>query len=158
MKKTSNLSGLLGVIALAFTLGAFLFPLGTGLSLATVDGTVEAFPGYDFVFGNNAARIVASPAMIAFFVLLVVAVVFQLLGTGFGWYGGKFTGFLHLVSGLSLIVAAVLALLASVLIGAWVGGATASLGYGFLGAGISAAVSGLLSVFIGIRGFVKKAV
>lgn len=157
MKKTSSLPGLLGLLAILFTASAFLFPIGNGLLLAMSDGSKEAFAGYDFVFANNASQITSNPSMIAFFVLLIVAVVFQLLATAFGWYGGKFTAFLHVVAGLCLLTCAVLVFLTPITIGAWVAGTTVSLGYGFIVAGASAAVSAILSLVVGFKGLSAKA-
>ncbi len=157
MKKTSSLPGLLGLLALLFTASALLFPLGTGLTLVMPNGSTEAFAGYDFVFANNAAQIISSPSMIAFFVLILVAVVFQLLATAFGWYGGKFTAFLHIVAGLCLLTCAALIFLSPIIIGSWVTGDTVTLGYGFIVAGASAAASALVSLIIGVRGFAIKA-
>jgi hypothetical protein len=158
MKKTSSLPGLLGLLGLLFTASAFLFPIGTGLILAMSDGSTEAFPGYDFVFANNASQISSNPSMIAFFVLIIVAADFQLLATAFGWFGGKFTAFLQIVAGLCLLACAVLIFLSPIIIGSWVTGDTVTLGYGFIVAGASAAASALVSLIVGIRGFSVKAI
>jgi len=153
MKKNSILPGLLGIVALCFTLSAFLFPLGPGA--ITAEGDV--IYGYDLMFGNKAVAAFETPVgpFIAVFVLFVISAVFQILGTVFGWRGGKFTGFLHILSGLMMVVSAVLCFLVGVVTPAG-NLVTLSLDWGFLGTGISAAVSGLLSLFIGVRSFFAK--
>ncbi len=156
MKKSNGLPGIAGLISLVFTLCASLFPIGTGLILSMPDGTSEGFSGYDFVFGNNAAQIISNGAMIAFFVLLLVAALFQLLGTIFGWYGGKFTAFLHVVAGICLAICALLLFLSPIIIGAWVAGDSVALGYGFIVAGAASSVSALISLVVGVRGLAKK--
>lgn len=152
MRKNIYLPGILGIIALFCILGMFLFPIGTGLVL-TGDATgAEIFRGYDFVFGNEAGQIENQGSMIAFFVLGIIAAVFELLATGFGFKGGKFTGFLHFVGGLCLVACTLLIFLSPIIVGNWTGGnnVSVSLGWGFIVAGIFAALSAIVTLFNGV--------
>lgn len=155
MKKTSGLPGIVGLTAILFTIGAFLFPLGAGL---VIPATGESFMGYDFVFGNTASQITNEGSMIAVFVLLIIAALFQLIAVVFGWFGGKFTSFLHIVSGFCLAACAVLFFLSFLIIGAWLSGTSVMLGYGFIAAGACSAVSAILSLIIGFKGMSEKQV
>lgn len=139
-------------------LGVFLFPIGPGLVLTGEATGTELFRGYNFVFGNEAAQIENQGSMIAFFVLAIIAASFVLLGTIFGFKGGKFTGFLHAVSGVCLLVCTVLVFLSPIIIGNWVGGTgvSVSLGWGYIGTGIFSAVGAIICLFNGIRSLRAK--
>lgn len=152
MKKNSYLPGLLGVIALIFTLCAFLFPLAP----AAISAEKDVFYGYDLMFGNKAIAAFETPITpyIAVFVLLVISSFFQLLATIFGWKGGKFTGFLHFVSGIMLAVSGVLTFMVSTLTPS--GDLSLTLAWGFMATGASLFVSALLSLTIGVMAFAKK--
>ncbi len=152
MKNKTNLPGILGIVALVATLCAFLFPLGP----AALTVEKDVIYGYDLMFGNKAIMLVELPigAYIAVFVLLVISSVFQLLATVFGFHGGKFTGFLHILSGLMLGASAVLVFLVSSLFPA--SDTAVTLAWGFIATGASLAVSALLSLFIGVSAFGKK--
>lgn len=150
MKKNIYLPGILGCITILVMLGLFLFPIGMGL---IVEGSgAEPLRGYDFVFGNEAAYLENQGSMIAWFVLGLIAALFELLATAFGFKGGKFTGFLHTVAGLCLLVCTLLIFLSPVLVGNWLGASnfSLSLGWGFICAGICAAISAAISLFNGI--------
>lgn len=149
MKKNSGMLAIVGLVALCATLCAFLFPLAPGL-VDTVQN--ESYMGYNFVFGNNAQGLeYPFGGMIAAFALLIIGGSFQLLGFIFslGQGGAKFSAFLHIVGGLSMIAAAVLFFLAKIIVGEFIPGTNLVLGWGFIAAGASAAVSGLLSVVPG---------
>lgn len=153
MRKNIYLPGILGIIALFLILGMFLFPIGTGLTLTGTATGLEEFRGYDFVFGNEAAaQLENQGSMIAFFVLGIIAAVFELLATAFGFKGGKFTGFLHFVGGLCLVACTLLLFLSPIIIGNWTGGnnVTVSLGWGFITAGIFAGLAAIASLFNGV--------
>lgn len=152
--KKNILPGILGIVALVFTLAAFLFPLAP----AALSAEADVIYGYDLMFGNKAIAAFETPvaAFIAVFVLLVISAVFQILGTVFGFHGGKFTGFLHFVSGLMLGVSAVLTFLVSILTPA--GDLNLTIAWGFIVTGAALAVSALLSLTVGVLGFKKKAI
>lgn len=152
--KKNILPGILGIVALVFTLAAFLFPLAP----AALSAEADVIYGYDLMFGNKAIAAFETPvgAFIAVFVLLVISAVFQILGTVFGFHGGKFTGFLHLVSGLMLGASAVLTFLVSILTPA--GDLNLTIAWGFIVTGAALAVSALLSLTVGVLGFKKKAI
>lgn len=165
MKKHSLLPGIVSIVALLAIVGALLFPLGAGL---VAKGTfVEAARGYDFVFGNDALQI-NNPygSMIAWFVLLLIAAFFGLVGSVTGFFGGKVGAFFDFVAGLIAVVCAILFFLSPVMVGnSWVSafntaeaGVTANLGWGFIAAGASSAVAAVLNLFVGGKGlFSKKA-
>lgn len=152
--KKNILPGILGIVALVFTLAAFLFPLAP----AALSAEADVIYGYDLMFGNKAIAAFETPvgAFIAVFVLLVISAVFQILGTVFGFHGGKFTGFLHFVSGLMLGVSAVLTFLVSILTPA--GDLSLTIAWGFIVTGAALAASALLSLTVGVLGFKKKAI
>lgn len=152
--KKNILPGILGIVALVFTLAAFLFPLAP----AAMSAEADVIYGYDLMFGNKAIAAFETPvgAFIAVFVLLVISAVFQILGTVFGFHGGKFTGFLHFVSGLMLGVSAVLTFLVSILTPA--GDLNLTIAWGFIVTGAALAVSALLSLTVGVLGFKKKTI
>jgi hypothetical protein len=157
MKKNSNLFPLLSFLAILATTAAFLFPLGTGL----VDvKTGEEFMGYNFVFGNNAQG-VTTPygGLIAAFTLLIVAGSFQLLGFvfTFGQGGRKFAAFTSIVAGLCMVASAILFFLGQIIVGNFISGSTTAIGWGFLAAGASAAVSALIGIVVGFKVFAEKA-
>ncbi|MCR4562707.1 MAG: hypothetical protein K5694_05870 [Bacilli bacterium] len=161
MKKNSGLFPLLGMVLVLATLGVFLFPLGPGL----VDSTGTAYVGYNFVFGNPAAGYVQpNGAYIAVFVLSIISAVFQVaaLVFSFGHSGRKFAGFLYFLSGLMMIVNAILLFLAVPIIGDFLArggigsGVTFSLGWGFIAAGACAAVGALLGIYNGFTGMKSK--
>ncbi len=162
MKKKSLLPGLLSILALLAIIGALLFPIGDGL-IAKGEFS-EAARGYDFVFGNDALQIIDPyGSMIAWFVLLLIAAFFGLVGSVTGFFGGKFGAFLNFLTGIICLVCAILFFLSPVMVGTqWVSplaeGTTASMGWGYLTAGICAAVAAVLDLFIGGKGlFSKKA-
>lgn len=148
MKKKTNLYAIMGLVAVICTVAAFLFPIGTGVNW-TVGESVYPFCGYDFVFGNNASQIVANGFYICAFALLIIAVVFQILGTVFTLpnptASHKFSGFLHLLSAISMAVVAAFFFLATLLTSAPNGNYVISLGYGFIAGGAAAALSAISS-------------
>ena len=165
MKKHSLLPGIVSIVALLAMIGALLFPLGAGL---IAKGTFsEAASGYDFVFGNDALQI-NDPygSMIAWFVLLIIAAFFGLVGSVTGFFGGKVGSFFNFVAGLICVVCAILFFLSPVMVGnSWVSvlntteaNVTANLGWGFIAAGACSAGAAVLDLFIGGKGlFAKKA-
>lgn len=152
MKKNIYLPGILGIVTLLAILGMLLFPIGVGLVLNGTGTGAEVTRGYDFVFGNEAAYIENHGAMIAWFVLGLIAAAFVLLATAFGFKGGKFTGFLHTVAGLCLFACTILVFLSPVIIGNWVGSgnASVSLGWGYICTGICSAIAAVVSLFNGV--------
>lgn len=150
MKKHIYLPGILGMITLLAILGMLLFPIGVGLVLN--GNGAEVTRGYDFVFGNEAAYIENQGSMIAWFVLGLIAAVFELLATAFGFKGGKFTGFLHAVAGLCLVACTILVFLSPVIIGNWTqaGNATVSLGWGYICTGICGAIGAIIALINGV--------
>lgn len=152
MKKHSNLSGLLGIVALMFTIMAFLFPIAPGIQTSEAD----LIRGYDFVLTNPAApfTIEATSGLVAMFVLFIVGSFFELLGVGLGWFGGKFGGFLSIVGGLCMAVAAVLVFVSPAYIEAPM--FSLSLAWGFIVTGAAAAISALIELFVGVKAFLVK--
>jgi hypothetical protein len=137
-----------------------LLPLGPGFTTASG----EPIRGYDFIFGNSATGVNPQNGgpyggLITAFVLGCVAGGFQLLAfaLSFGQGGKKFLGFLDIVAGLCFVATAILFFLAKSLIGNYLNGSvTLVLSWGFLGAGIAAGVSALLSLFVGFKSFLAK--
>ncbi len=150
MKKKMNLFATFGFLGVLFTIVAFLFPIGTGIIWTTAEAGNVYNPGYDFVFGNNASQIVASGYYICAFSLLIIAVVFQILGTVFTLpnpdASHKFSGFLHLISAIALIVVALFFFLGTKLTPTPNDNYVPSLGFGFIAAGAGAAASALCSL------------
>ena len=100
--------------------------------------------------------------MIAWFVLLLIAAFFGLVGTITGFFGGKVGAFFNFLSGVLALISALLFFLSPIMVGDWWVGsipeATVSLGWGYLSAGIAAAVAGVIDLFLGVKGlFAKKA-
>lgn len=163
MKKKSLLSGILSILAVLAIVGALLFPLGDGL-VAKGGLFSEAAAGYDFVFGNDALQIIDPyGSMIAWFVLLLIAAFFGILGSVTGFFGGKVGAFFNFLTGIIAFVCALLFFLSGVIVGnTWVSvlpsTTTVSLGWGFLAAGICSAVAAVVDLFIGGKVlFSKKA-
>lgn len=160
MKKNSLLPGILGIAAVIAIACALLFPLGPGL--VANDAFAEAARGYDFVFGNEALQL-NDPhgAMIAWFVLLLIAAFFGIIATITGFFGGKVGAFFSFLTGLICVACAILFFLSPIMVGTgWAGalGTSAKLGWGYLAAGISSAVAALASLIVGVKGlFLKKA-
>ena len=152
MKKHSNLAGLLGVVALLFTTMAFLFPIAPGIQA----GEIDLIRGYDFVFKNPAApfTIEATAGLVSMFVLFIVGAFFELLGVALGWFGGKFGGFLAIVGGLCMAVAAVLVFVSPAYIEA--PSFDLSLAWGFIATGAAAAISAIIELFVGVKAFLAK--
>ena len=127
MKKTSNLGGLLGIVALLFTLCAFLFPIAPGVQA----GADEFVRGYDFVFTNPAApfTISATGGLVAMFVLFIVG-------------------------GLCMAVAGILAFLSPAMVEAPQFQLT--LAWGFIATAISALLAAAVELFIGVKAFLAK--
>lgn len=162
MKKNSLLPGILSIIAILAIGAALLLPLGTGL-IANIGTKAEPAAGYDFVLGND-ALLLNDPhgGMIAWFVLLLIAAFFGLVGTITGFFGGKVGAFFNFLAGVLALISALLFFLSPVMVGDWWVGsipeATVSLGWGYLSAGIAAAVAGVIDLFLGVKGlFAKKA-
>lgn len=157
MKKNSGLFSLAALLILCATLATFLFPLGAGLARA--DGS-EAYQGYNFVFSNDAQGVYSpNGGMIAAFVLLVIAAVFQMTGFvfSFGQGGRKFAAFMEILAGLCVVACAVIFFLGHVIIGDFLGSAAPmKLGWGFIAAGASSAVSAILSLVSGVLVFKEK--
>lgn len=157
MKKKTILPGFLSLLALCGIIAALLFPLGTGLTSSTGDAII----GYDLVFGNEAMQL-NDPhgAMIAWFVLLLIAAFFGVIGAITGFFGSKFGAFLNFLTGLICVICALLFFLSSVIAGSFwlqnIPNATVSLGWGYLAAGIASAVAALLDLFVGVRGLMAK--
>jgi len=152
MKKSSNLTGILSVVALLAIIAGLLFPIAPGLKSG-----YDVIYGYDLTFGNEAIQAITSPlgAYIAVFVLSLIAAVFSTLTTIFGWRGGKFMGFLRVVSGICLAISAILVFVSPAIVStsniSW------SLDWGFIITGICLALAALLSLFTGFSAFLKKA-
>jgi hypothetical protein len=156
MKKDSRLLALVGMIAVLLTVAALLFPLGAGL--VTANG--EPLAGYNFILGNDAeGSYTAVGGMIAAFVLAIVGGAFQLFALVFSFGTGAhhFSGFMHVVGGLCLIIAGALFFLAKPIIGNFpTSTSVCSLGWGYLTAAICALVSGGLSAVFGFLAFKAK--
>jgi hypothetical protein len=158
MKKHSNLFPLLSFVVILATIGAFLFPLGPGL--ISLNPVYEEYVGYNFVFSNDAQGVTDSyGAFIAVFTLLIIAVVFQLIAFifSFGKGGRKFSAFMQILAGLCMVAVTVIFFLGQIIVGDFVAGSTTILGWGFIAAGASSAVSALLGCGIGFRVFNEKA-
>ncbi len=150
MEKKINLFAILGFSGILFTAAAFLLPIGTGVNW-TAGAHVTAVSGYDFVFGNSAMmKDLATGYHICAFVLLIIAVLFQILGTVFTLpnpdASHKFSGFLHLLSAISLIVVALFFFLATKLTPTPNASYVATLGYGFIAGGAASAASAVCSL------------
>lgn len=153
MKKNSLLQGILAIIAVLAIAAALLFPIGTGL-VSSFDAIGAR--GYDFVFGNEAMQL-NDPhgAMIAWFVLLIIAAFFGIVGSVTGFFGGKVGAFFNFLTGLICLVCAILFFLSAVIVGpTWVG--EVSLGWGYIAAGAASAIAALLDLFIGGKGLFAK--
>ncbi len=154
MKKKSLLSGILSVLAVLAIVGALLFPLGDGL-IAKGGSFSEAARGYDFVFGNDALQIIDPyGSMIAWFVLLLIAAFFGLVGSVTGFFGGKVGAFFNFLTGIICFVCALLFFLSGVLVGnTWISvlpsTTTVSLGWGYIVAGACSALAAVIDLFIG---------
>lgn len=156
MKKNSLLPGTLTIVALLAIVGALLFPLGDGL-IANFAGLSEAADGYDFVFGNS-ALLLNDPygGMIAWFVLLLIAAFFGIIGCILSFFGGKLGAFCDFLTGLICFVCALLFFLSPIIIGSsWVD-ADIALGWGYIAAGACAAVAAILNLFVGGKGLFAK--
>lgn len=151
MKKDTNMIGLLSVASLIAILAGLLFPIAPGLKSG-----YDVIYGYDLTFGNESIQAITSPlgAYIAVFVLSLIAAVFSVLTTIFGWRGGKFMGFLRVVSGLCLGVSAVLVFIAPTIVSS--DAITWSLDWGFIVTGICLAFGALTSLFIGLAPIITK--
>ena len=157
--KKNLLPGILGIVTVIAIACALLFPLGPGL--VANDSFAEAARGYDFVFGNEALQL-NDPhgAMIAWFVLLLIAAFFGIVAAITGFFGGKVGAFFSFLTGLICLVCAVLFFLSPVMVGnGWAGalGTSASLGWGYLAAGIASAVAALSGLVVGGKGLFTKA-
>lgn len=141
MKKDNLLTNILGIVGLVAILCAFLFPIGPGL--VTTYG--EAARGYDFVFGNELMQLNDPHGLaICWFVLLIIGAFFGIVGLITGLFGSKFGAFLNFVAGLCLLVCAIAFFVSPAAIGNWwladIPNQSASLGWGYLAAGIASAV------------------
>ncbi len=153
MKKKLNLNlnlfATFGFSAIFFTVLAFLFPIGTGVIWTTETAGSDYFCGYDFVFGNDACQIESNGFFIAVFVLLIIALVFQILGTVFTLPNPdsehKFSGFLHLLTGLMLVIVAIIFFFGAVVTETPNETYVASLGFGFIVGGIVSLLSAISS-------------
>lgn len=155
MKKNSLLQGILAVVAVLAIVAALLFPIGDGL-VTSFDAI--GVRGYDFVFGNETMQLNdPNGAMIAWFVLLLIAAFFGIVGSITGFFGGKVGAFFNFLTGLICLVCAILFFLAAVIVQpTWVG--EVSLGWGYIAAGVSSAVAAVIDLFIGGKTlFAKKA-
>ncbi len=141
-------SALLGVIA------TFLLLIGQGFTNAMG----EYFYCYDFIFGNQAHHAEANSAMIACFVLLLIASLFLVLSVAlsFGKGGKKFAGFLYFVSGILFLVPGVLFFLSLNLVGSFITDPTLSLGWGFIASGAASLVTAVLCLVPGAIGLFGK--
>ncbi len=158
-KKNSLLPGILGIVAVIAIIGALLFPLGPGL--IAKDSFAEAAKGYDFVFGNEALQL-NDPygAMIAWFVLLLIAAFFGVVAAITGFFGGKVGAFFSFLTGVICLVCAVLFFLSPIMVGnVWASSfnTSASLGWGYIIAGACSGVGALASLVIGVKGLFGKA-
>ena len=160
MKKNNGLVILLGMVIILLSLGALLFPLGTGFTTDLGDKIVA----YDFIFGNSAAGINTYHGgpyggLITAFVFACVGVFFQLIALlfSFGQGGKKFVGFMDVVAGLCFATTAVLYFLARGLVDGYLNNTVPlTLAWGFLVAGACAAASALLSIGTGVVSFRQK--
>lgn len=154
MKKNPSLFVLLVFIASLFATAALLLPIGPGFT-RTVGSSVETLRAYDFVFANKTQTltVTGNGAMIASFVLLVIAVTFELFALLMGFSASsKFAGFLAVVGGLCAIVAGVLYLLAKQIIGV----TGYNMQWGFFGGAIAGIASGLTGAVAGVLEMAKK--
>mgnify|MGYP003294792145 CR=1 FL=1 len=151
MKKNLSITGLFGIFALMLALVAFLMPIAPGISAS---GTL--IRGYDFVFTNNSTPITIheSDGLVAMFVLFIVGSFLELVGTAFGWWGGKFGGFLAIAGGICMIIAGALVLASPLTIEP--NKFELSLAWGFIATAAAAILSGLLAGFGGVKAFLKK--
>lgn len=151
MKKNLSITGLFGIFALMLALIAFLMPIAPGISAS---GALVR--GYDFVFTNNSTPITIkeSDVLVAMFVLFIVGTFLELVGTAFGWWGGKFGGFLAIAGGLCMVIAAVLTLVSPLTIDGK--SFELSLAWGFIATAVAAFLSGFLAIFGGVKAFLKK--
>jgi hypothetical protein len=162
MKKNNGMLVLLGMVIILVSIAAMLLPLGTGFVTAQGDNIT----GYDFVFGNSSARINPEQGgpyggLITAFVLGCVGGLFQIIALifSFGQGGKKFVGFMDIVAGLCFVTTAILFFLAKSLVGSYLNGNAQiglTLSWGFLGAAIASAVSGVLSLGVGFKTFLAK--
>jgi hypothetical protein len=165
MKKKINWLVYLGIATLVFTLAAFLFPIGPGLTRTLSGGTVEWFRGYDYVFGNNANHIISHGAFIAAFSLLIIAAVFELLAFVFSVPNPegshKFSGFMYIVSGICSIVTGVIFFLAPMIVvpsvQASAPNVTYALAYGFIIGGGASILGAVVAIINGVMAMMKKA-
>lgn len=150
-----------GLIAALLCLAAFLFPIAPGVIRTTGD-IVEYIRGYDFVFTNDAIMLEqtleANGGMIAAFVLLIIGAVFAVFGLLLPLTGStKFSGFLDVIAGLCFLATGIIFVLALQILGlSDANNYTWSLGYGFLVAGIAAALGGVIELVIGFAGMTGK--
>jgi len=159
MKKNPSLFVILTLLAAVFCGAALLLPIGPGF-LRTVPNNgnpfTETLAAYDFVFGNKTQSLTINGygALIAAFVMLVVAIVFILLALLMGFSSSiKFAGFLAFVGGLLAIASGVIFILAKVIVGL---DASYAIQWGFIGGAVAALATGLLAGFSGIVGLKAK--
>ena len=165
MKKKINWLVYLGIATLVFTLAAFLFPIGPGLTRTLSGGTIEWFRGYDYVFGNNANHIISHGAFVAAFSLLIIAAVFELLAFVFSIPNPegshKFSGFMYIVSGICSIVTGVIFFLAPMIVvpsvQASAPNVTYALAYGFIIGGGASILGAVVAIINGVMAMMKKA-
>lgn len=159
MKKTANnLFAVLGLLSLVLIGVSFLLLLAPGI-VGSSSGS-EIWAGYDFVFGNDAMRADANTAMIAAFVLLVLAALFQALAQPFSWGAGahKFAAFLNVVSGLLLVAPAIIFFMGlNIVLGSgFIADPTLTLGWGYVATGAVVAVAALASLGAGFKNLLAK--
>jgi hypothetical protein len=159
MKKNPSLFVVLTLLAAVFGGAAFLLLIGPGF-LRTVPNNgnpfTETLMAYDFIFGNKTQALTNNGygALIAAFVMLVVAFAFILLALLMGFSSGiKFAGFLAFVAGLLAIASGVIFLLAKNIVNA---DASYAIQWGFLGAAVASLATGLLAGVSGIVGLKSK--
>lgn len=155
MKTKSNIFGIVSVLCTLLTIAASLLLLGTGFNLSLGDTT----RAYDFIFENYAVQATSNGGMVTGFVFILVAFVLEAFANIFAFGNGshKFSGFMHLVSGLLLIATAVIFMLAKQIIGNYLDGVTLTLGWGFISSAACAGVAGILGVILGVKSFSSKA-
>lgn len=151
MKKTNNIYGLLGILALIL-LGA-----GFGLLAAPAVETAELLDtasGYDFVFGNNAfAALESSGVFVASFVLMIIAAAFQLLAIVFSFgKSHRFAGFLHLLAGIMAAISGVIVFLTPTLAPQVVPNGTYLMAWGTIATGAAVLAGAVISLALALKG------
>lgn len=156
-KSTSNnVYAILGILAILLAGAGFGF-----FAAPAVSGTVHAYDTaaiYDFVFGNNAlAALNSNGLFVTAFVVLIIASAFQLLAVLFSFgTSKKFAGFLHIVAGILAAISAIVSFLSAGACPLEVAGETWVLAWGGIISGAVCAASAVVSLGLGVKGFLAK--